>query len=200
MVHLGDPEFPVRPRGTCHACRLAPPPWTNLIAPFRYVPPMSDLLPRIKKVRGLIELMLLAELLVVSIESEYAERPLPEALVAVPMSWSRKLRRGFNHGDHLARRIGRRLGIPVETGWLRRTKRGPPQRTLSRAARRTNVRGAFAARVPNALPRYVALVDDVLTTGATAEAATDALHRAGIDRVDVWVTAHTPIDRLAAPR
>ncbi|NCT88893.1 ComF family protein, partial [Stenotrophomonas acidaminiphila] len=66
----------------------------------------------------------------------------------------------------------------------------PPQSALDAAARRRNLRQAFAAR--GRLPAHVALVDDVMTTGATVQAAARALRRAGVVRVDAWVCARVP--------
>ncbi len=182
----------------CLACRRDPPPWARLVAPYRYEPPLDALVPRIKKVRGLLELSLLAELTGVAVRNDYEGRVLPQALIPIPMAWTRKFTRSFNHSEQLAARLARMLDLRVLRRGLRRTKGGPPQRRLTRSERLTNVRGAFQATRRIDGLQHIALIDDVLTTGATMTAATRALTKAGVERVDVWVTSYTPTDRLAA--
>lgn len=195
-----DPSAPAHTLNDrrCLACRRDPPPWTRLVAPYRYEPPLDVLVPRIKKVRGLLELNLLAELMSVAVADGYAGEQLPQALIPIPMTATRRMIRSFNHSEQLAARLARSLDVPVVRRGLKRTKVGPPQRRLKRRERLANVRGAFRATRRIGGVRHVALVDDVLTTGATAMSACRSLEKAGIQQVDVWVTAYTPVDRLAA--
>jgi Predicted amidophosphoribosyltransferases len=116
---------------------------------------------------------------------------LPEAIVPVPLHISRLRERGFNQAHELARPLARHLGIPLRPGWLERTRRTDAQSDLDAEGRAGNVRGAFVARVPSGI-RHVAVVDDVMTTGATLAACTLALKRGGVERVDVWALARTP--------
>jgi len=105
---------------------------------------------------------------------------------------SRRLReRGFNQAAEIARVVARSLRVPCPLRALERTRDAPPQSRLGRRARRANLRGAFRCRI-RLSGRRVALVDDVITTGATAHAAAQALRRAGASRVDIWVVARTP--------
>jgi ComF family protein len=107
----------------------------------------------------------------------------PEAmLVAVPADRDRTLKRGHEPAAQLARELGRRWELPVAP-LLRRTREGPRQRGLSQADRRANVRGAFAG--VGRIETRVVLIDDVYTTGATANAAASALRKAGARRVEV---------------
>src|SRR5439155_21612351 len=94
----------------------------------------------------------------------------------------RRLERGHHPAQRLARELAERWELPV-TGALRRTGAAPRQRGLDVAARGRNVRGAFAAA--SKAPRRVCLVDDVYTSGATANAAASSLRRAGAQRVEV---------------
>jgi ComF family protein len=104
-----------------------------------------------------------------------------ECATFVPPDRDRVLRRGHHPAEVLARDLARRWGLDAEE-LLRRTRRVRPQRGLARAERRRNVSGAFEARAP---PRSVLVVDDVYTTGATANAAAAALRAAGANRVEV---------------
>jgi ComF family protein len=105
------------------------------------------------------------------------------AVVPVPLHWRKRLWRGYNQSASLALGLGRQLGVPVRPLWLARVKPTPEQRGMpSAAARRENVRGAFRARRRLDGLRLL-LVDDVMTTGATADEAARALKKAGA----VWV-------------
>ena len=119
-----------------------------------------------------------------------AERP--QALVPVPLHTGRLRERGYDQALELTRPLARRLGLPLRDDLLRRARATAAQSTLDAGQRRRNLRGAFAVRGHCALPAHVALVDDVMTTGATAHAAASALLRAGVARVDVWVCARVP--------
>jgi len=110
-------------------------------------------------------------------------------VVPVPLHWLRRWRRGFNQADVLARAIGRRYGLPVQRHCLARVRATPPQRGDA-AARRRNVRDAFGVRRPQRIAgTRVLLVDDVFTTGATANACAAALRDAGAAAVGVFTLA-----------
>jgi len=110
-------------------------------------------------------------------------------LVPVPLHPLRRHERGFNQSELLARELARRSGLAVSDALVRR-KDTTPQTGLSAAARRRNVAGAFAVRKRAAVAgRVVILVDDVLTTGATAMACGRALHEAGVDEVRLLTVA-----------
>lgn len=112
-----------------------------------------------------------------------------DAIVPVPLHWLKYLTRGFDHTQALARDLSRRTGVPVLRA-LRKVKRTPAQAGLTRARRRDNVRGAFAARHGADLRGLnVLLLDDVFTTGATANAAATALKKAGVAHVSILTVA-----------
>jgi ComF family protein len=115
----------------------------------------------------------------------------PELLVAPPLTKARLRERGFNQALELAKVAGSRLGLRCSLHAVRRRHEAVPQAGLSRGARLANLRDAFECREP-VRGLDVAVVDDVLTTGATAEAMARALHRAGAARVRVWAVARTP--------
>jgi ComF family protein len=113
-----------------------------------------------------------------------------DATVAVPLYWIRRLKRGFNQSELLARGLARRTGIPVMKA-LGRVRPTPTQAGLSNSARRLNVAKAF--RAGNVQGKRILLIDDVMTTGATAAACASALKQAGARRVALLTVAR--VDR-----
>ncbi|NIU62492.1 MAG: ComF family protein, partial [Pseudomonas stutzeri] len=119
--------------------------------------------------------------------------PRPDLLLPVPLARRRLRQRGFNQAQMLADWLSRPLGIATDARVLERVLDTPAQQQLDAATRRRNLRQAFAiATGADVKGRHLALVDDVLTTGATAEALARLLKRAGAERVDVYCLARTP--------
>jgi predicted amidophosphoribosyltransferase len=113
----------------------------------------------------------------------------------VPLARERLRERGYNQSWELARRLARSLALPARADALFRLRDTGHQLQLDRAARHANLRDAFVVSPRHAAwvrGAAVALVDDVLTTGATAHAATLALLAAGAADVRLWVVARTP--------
>ena len=182
--------------GLCGACRVRRRPFRMAVAAAPYEGVFQRALVELKFRRREV----LAELLAKPAASAFRRAPRdeeagtagtpPVAAVAVPLPFWRRRRRGFNQAELLARPIARELGIPLVRGVLRRRSR-PPQTLVTPSARRRNVRGAFrAGRLPEELAgRPLLLVDDVFTTGSTAEAAVRTLIRAGAGPVDLLTVA-----------
>ena len=123
--------------------------------------------------------------------SARAEPP-PQALIPIPLHRSRLRQRGYNQALELARDLGRELGLPVSAAALTRVRATAPMPGLDLTTRRRNVRGAFAVAAETAIPNRVALIDDVMTSGATLNEAAKVLKRAGVDWVEVWVLSRKP--------
>lgn len=119
---------------------------------------------------------------VAELMAEVVARPEAAAIAFVPPDADRRLRRGHHAAEALARELAVRWDMPVGA-LLGRTRTGPRQRGLASAERRRNVRGAFCA--VGSVPARVTLVDDVYTTGATANAAAAALRKGGARHVVV---------------
>jgi ComF family protein len=157
-------------------------PWDELIAGFKFhhktelAAPLGELMQR---------------------AVEHADTPRAALLLPVPLSRERLRERGYNQAWELARRLARRLRVAARADVLQRGRDTPHQVGMSRVEREHNLRDAFwvePAQRWRLQGAHVALIDDVLTTGATAHAAALALTRAGAARVDVWVVARTPLD------
>jgi ComF family protein len=173
------------PAAACGHCQRRPPPLTVAHAAFRYEAPLDRLLPRLKFHDDLAAGHLLGGLMAETLAG--AERP--DALIPLPLHRSRLRSRGFDQTLELAKPLARALRIPLQDDALIRVRETAPQSRLDAPARRRNLRRAFAVNPHIALPSHVALIDDVMTTGATLHAAADALLRAGVARVDAWVCA-----------
>lgn len=174
--------------GLCGDCLRRPPPQAATCAVFIYRAPLDRLLPRAKFHGDLAALRLLSRLMAEHLVTQ--ERP--QALVPIPLHRGRLRRRGYDQSLELARPLARQLGVPLRDDLLRRVRATAAQSRLDAGARRRNLRGAFAVSAGATPPSHVALVDDVMTTGATARSAATALLRAGVRRVDVWVCARVP--------
>ncbi|WP_027190434.1 ComF family protein [Fundidesulfovibrio putealis] len=183
-----------QPPSLCGACRAAPRPWTGMAFYAEYGGPLRRAILRLKFGGGLAGLGLLAEL-ARHAYSLHRERPGgldpmgPDLVVAVPMHWRKLLRRGYNQSQELARAVAGPLGVPVAGRALRKIRHTSPQSRLKAKERRTNLAGAFEADRELVGEKSVLLVDDVMTTGATLDAASRALLESGARRVDVLVLA-----------
>jgi ComF family protein len=173
----------LRPR-RCRACRARAPAFAVASSPWLHGGALAEAIHRLKY-EGRSEL---ARPLGVLFEG--CERHRSDVLVPIPLHPRRLRERGFDQARLLAAAAGRRFGLRV-LPLLRRVRETGQQVGRDRPARERNVRGAFAAH-PRALGLRVCLVDDVLTTGATASAAASALLLAGAARVEVRTLARAP--------
>ena len=179
---------------TCGQCQKRPPPFTRVEAAWRYAFPLDSLITRFKHQRQWPLGRLLAGLLSQHLQHAFAEGlPRPDLLLPVPLGRKRLRSRGFNQARMLADWLGQELQLAVQDNWLHRPGEGAHQQELDAAARRRNLRNAFAlTESTEAAGRHIALIDDVLTTGATAATLAQLLLKAGAARVDVYCLARTP--------
>ena len=144
---------------------------------------------RMKRSKGEVLSHAMGDLFVLRRRTELDELD-PDVIVPVPMYWTRRLRRGANSPEILARRIGRALRVTVEARLLARRRNTLPQADLPPRKRFLNVRGAFRVRSGYDLEGCrVLLVDDILTTGATCSEAAKMLKQAGAKAVAAAVLA-----------
>jgi ComF family protein len=173
----------LRPR-RCPACRTHPPRFAFAAAPYLHGGALADAIHRLKyEKREDLGAAL-------SILFEACLVPKSDVLVPVPLHPRRLRHRGYDQAAILAAGAARRFRIPVAP-LLRRVRETGQQVGRDRTSRERSVRGAFAA-AGNVLGTRICLIDDVLTTGATASAAADALLLAGAARVEVRTLARAP--------
>ncbi len=174
------------PAIACAACFARRPAFDAVLAPYRYDFPLVELVHRLKY-GGQVAI---ARILGTLLARRIAERgPVAvAALVPVPLHASREAKRGYNQAEEIARFAGELLALPVARNLASRVRPTEEQAALPAMVRRINVSGAFAVRDVEP-PAAVAIVDDVLTTGSTADALARELKRAGCRRVEVWAVA-----------
>jgi ComF family protein len=159
----------------------------DVVAAFAYRFPVDRLVQRFKFAGDLAVGRWLGE----ALAGAAARAPRPALLVVPPSTRERLRSRGFNPALEIAKATARALGIDCARDAVIRIRETQPQPGLGRSQRRRNLEGAFGcARDLSGL--HVAIVDDVMTTGATVDAVTAVLRRAGASRVSVWVAARTP--------
>ncbi len=184
----------------CPHCAAACPRWQYEPLPFdaafclfRYEHPVDQLITRLKFRGELVCARVLGTLFARAWRS--TGEPLPDCIVPMPLHAARYRERGFCQTTEIARHLARRVRdargqrLAVRTDLLHRVRSTRAQSGLTAAERATNLRGAFASSTTRPFPRHVALLDDVLTTGHTAMAATAALKQAGAAQVTVWCCA-----------
>jgi ComF family protein len=170
----------------CAACASDPPPYARCVAAFRYASPVDSLVQALKYRRQLTSSRVLGELLARALA---ADAGMVDAILPVPLHPLRHAERGFNQATEIARWVARRLDVRCGERLAARVREGPRQVGLPAAQRRSNLRGAFVADRDLVRGRRIAVLDDVLTTGSTATALTEALLDAGAARVVVWCVA-----------
>ena len=180
--------IPVPAPGVCGECLQRPPPLAETHAAFLYGFPLDRLVPRLKFHNDLAAGRLLSQLMA----EAFTALPKPRALVPVPLHASRLRQRGYDQALELAKPLAQALDIPLRADVLLRQRATAAQSELHADDRQRNLRGAFALQPGHALPEHVVLIDDVMTTGATLQAAARTLRRAGVSRVDAWVCARVP--------
>ena len=176
----------------CGHCLKRPPAIDNTFAPFVYRPPLDKLIYDFKQNKQVPIGHALGELMVHQLRQFHLHnhQGIPDYLVAVPLHWRQLWHRGFNQSGFLAQLISGHIGIPLLKG-LQRTRRGSEQKQLTRKQRLQNLKNCFTIKA-NLHGEHIAIVDDVMTTGATANTIAALLKKAGAGTVSVWVIARTP--------
>ncbi|MBT8423060.1 MAG: ComF family protein [Gammaproteobacteria bacterium] len=157
-------------------------------AALAYRPPVDGMVTALKYHRQRVYGRLLGELLAIRLQELPLQDRLPDCLLPVPLHRRRLRTRGYNQAALIARVVGYELRLPVVTHCLSRVRHADSQTGLGRGGRLQNLAGTFVAHNPVA-GAHVAIVDDVITTGATLRDCTRALLAAGAESVTCWVAA-----------
>ena len=172
----------------CGRCLANPPHFDACFCPFEYSDCIRDLIIKLKYQERPELAHKAAQLLANEVLAN--EIPMPELLVPVPMHIKRLRKRGFNQANLLARHLGKLLSVRVDHCFIIKSRLTPRQAGLSLKQRRRNLSGSFSARKKTAV-KSAAIIDDVVTTGATAGEIAKIMKKKGVDYIQVWGVAHT---------
>jgi len=173
----------------CGHCLVDPPPFVATVAAFAYAFPIDRLLHAFKY-HGRLALAEWGAGAILDERERHRSAERPDRLVALPLAPERQRERGYNQAFEIARVIARRLAVPLLRDGASRVRAAPPQAALPWGERAKNVRGAFACELDLA-GLDIAVIDDVMTTGASLAEFAKTLRKAGAARVENWVVART---------
>ncbi len=185
----------------CHDCLVHPPPYQHCVIPWRYEAQIASMVRAFKQHGKLVYARLFGELLAEQLRLLYGASDLPEFILPVPLHWTRHLTRGFNQATETAYQLVTSQALrelppshrPRIASWLcSRTRHTTTQRRLDADARQSNLQQAFSAH-PGCAGRRIAILDDVVTTGATVATIARELNRADTAEIHVWSIARTPL-------
>lgn len=175
---------------TCGRCIRRPPRYDYVISALDYATPVDVLVAQLKYSHNLAAARALASPLASRLDDE----PHPDIVLPMPIADSRLRERGFNQAAEIARHICAPFGLRLSHGVAQRVSARISQTALPWSDRARNVRNAFRCQA-DLSGKTVAVVDDVITTGATLNELATVLKRAGAARVVGWIVARTPLQR-----
>jgi len=179
---------PMTSPGRCGRCQQKPPAFDYSYCPFLYQQPISLWIKSCKDSHQLIWLSRLTGLME---RNQPGNLPQADAITFIPSSRRKLFNRGFNVTEIIARRLAKRLGIPLIPNALCKTS-GNDQRGLSASQRHRNLRNSLQPGKQDLRGKHIVIIEDVMTTGATANAAASALKQQGAGIVGIWALARTP--------
>lgn len=176
----------------CAECQIDPPDFQSAYAPWRYQYPVDCLIRRYKYHQQYAFGRPLIHGFIQHLDRQGCfELPgRPDLIVPSPMHPKKRRKRGFNQAEDIAEQVSRHSGIPWSVNTLHRKHMTTAQSGLGRQQRLANLNNAY--RITGEAPARVAIIDDVITTGATARAMASALHQAGVEGIEIWALARTP--------
>ena len=176
--------LPTAGHGTCGACLSHPPRFDRVSAAFAYAWPLAPLIHHYKYAGNLALATLLAQALSARLAGD------ADLIIPMPLAPQRLRSRGFNQALEIARVVSRKTGVPLAPAACRRVRDTAPQTSLPWQERAQNIRNAFACDADLSGMR-VAVIDDVMTTGATLNELARNLRQAGAFEVQGWMVART---------
>ncbi len=168
----------------CGQCCRKKPYVDTVITAYRFEEPLRTLLHEFKYREGLYLSTFLTELMLHALPTDDYKT---ECLMPVPMHSTRLRKRGFNQAAELAKQLSRKLKLPCDLTHCRKSVNTAPQAGLNAKERKSNLRHAFQAKPKHY--DHITLIDDLLTTGSTANELARLLKSQGVSRVDLWCCA-----------
>lgn len=176
----------------CGECIKTKPYFDETIAPYPFEEPLRTLLHELKYHQGLYLVSFLANLIIKHLPSHALQT---ECLIPVPMHRKRLQMRGFNQAAELTKAISRVLHIPYQLNACKKTTHTLPQANLNAAQRQINLSNAFQTKLSHQY-QHVTLIDDLMTTGSTANELAKTLKEKGVNHVSVWCCARVARDHV----
>jgi len=170
----------------CGACIKKPPHFERTLINYKFAEPLRSLLHHFKYRNGLYLASFLCHLMLNALQNNDCR---PQCIIPVPMHPKRIRQRGFNQAAVLAQFLAKRLDLPCDLHSCRKIKNTAPQASLDGEQRQKNLRHAF--HTAPLRYQHIALVDDLLTTGCTANELALTLKKSGVQQVDIWCCART---------
>jgi ComF family protein len=171
---------------SCGNCLTHPPAQNISMSLFAYKNPIDRLIADFKYHDKLYLTEVFADLMYEQLKN----KPLPKLLIPIPLHRRRLRQRGYNQALELAKILSRKLNIPISKNILIRSRDTAPQASLPYDQRKRNMRRAFMLN-DSVLPNHIALIDDVLTTGHTVNAAAKLFRPEGVSDIELWTIART---------
>lgn len=172
----------------CGQCLRKKPAIDLVLTAYRFEEPLRTLLHEFKYRQGLYLSTFMTQLMLDALPfAPYR----PHCLMPIPMHRLRIQQRGFNHAAYLAKKLARQLNIPYDASYCKKIRHTPSQAGLSFKQRQKNIEQAFSIKIRPSTYQHVTLIDDLLTTGSTANELAKTLKNGGIARVDLWCCART---------
>lgn len=194
-------DLPVFTGPHCNNLRLKPniarglkkPKFDQLVCLAPYGWPFSHWISALKFRRHVNLAPTMGKLLANHIKTHLDTNDMPDVLIPLPLHKWRLFYRGFNQAELITKSLAKELAIPIERHALTRIKATKAQSNLGKLARKQNVKGAFDYQAKQPY-RHVAIIDDVITTGASVNQVCELLTQAGVAQISVWCICATPID------
>lgn len=175
----------------CGACQYQNKYFQRTIAAFAYTYPINRWIKSLKFQEQLRYSKLLGKIYAEYLQKHYKNHPWPEVIVPVPLHKKRLQERGFNQSLELARELTALLKIPLDFKSCQRNHLNEPQSLVSAKKRHQNVARVFSCS--NRLPKHVAIIDDVMTTGETVNSLSEVLLQQGAKTIDIWCIARASL-------
>ncbi|MBL0229288.1 MAG: ComF family protein [Moraxellaceae bacterium] len=191
LPHIKTPclqcGLPLKTNTPC-TCKAEDWPFAACLSAFEYQFPINELVFQYKSQARLALCDSFAQALITQIKKQ--QHPLPQVLMPVPLHPNKLKQRGFNQSLELAKALSKQLHIPIDYHSLQSTQQTTQQKSLNKQQRLVNVQSSYALTRPLSVT-HIALIDDVITTGATTKTLAYLLREHGATQIQAWSIART---------